>query len=77
MVLISMLHDWSLDTDGNGAIVRTSILISKLRNLCNLPTSIVNWIVDFLSDRSQRIKLGAEGFSEWGYVPLGYHKERN
>ena len=64
MALISMLHDWSLGTDGNGATVRTilldyrkafdfidhSILISKLGNLCNLPTSIysiVNWIVNF------------------------------
>ena len=79
MALISMLHDWSLGTDENGATVRTilcdfidhSILISKLRNACNLPTSIVNWIVNFLSDRSQRIKLGAECFSDRvGLCPL-------
>ena len=83
MALISMLHDWSLGTDGNGATVKTilfdyrkvfdfidhSILISKLRNQCNLPTSIVNWIIDFSSDRSQRIKLRAECFSEQGSVP--------
>ena len=36
-----------------------------------LPVSITNWIVDFLSDRSQRIKLPAECFSEWGSVPSG------
>ena len=82
IALNSMLHDWSLGTGGNGATVRTilfdyrkafdfidhSILISKLRNQFSLLTSIVNWIVDFLSDRSQMIKLGAECFSEWGFV---------
>ena len=85
MAFIRMLHDWFLGTDRKGATVRTilfdylkafdftdhSILNSNLRNQCNLPTSIVNWIVDFLSDKSQRIKLGAECFSEWGSVPSG------
>ena len=83
MALISMLHSWSLGTDGNGAIVRTllldyrkafdlidhSILVRKLRNQCKLPASIINWIIDFLSDRSQRIKFTSECFSEWGPGP--------
>ena len=83
MALISKLHTWSLDTDGNGATVRTllldyrkafdlidhSILVRKLRNKCKLPASIINWIIDFLSDRSQRIKFESECFSEWGPVP--------
>ena len=61
MALISMLHSWSLGTDGNGATVRTllldyrkafdlidhSILVRKLRNQCKLPASIINWILDF------------------------------
>ena len=85
MALISMLHSWSLGTDGNGAIVRTllldyrkafdlvdhNILVRKLRNQCKLPASIINWIIDFLSDRSQRIKFTSECFSEWGPVPAG------
>ena len=85
MGLISMLHSWSLGTDGNGATVRTllldyrkafdlidhSILVRKLRNQCKLPASIINWIIDFLSDRSQRIKFASECFSEWGPVPVG------
>ena len=64
-----MLHSWSLGKDGNGATVRTllldyrkvleptdhSILVRKLRNQCKLPASIINWIIDFISDRSQRI----------------------
>ena len=85
MALISMLHSWSLGTDGNGATVRTllldyrkafdlidhSILVRKLRNQCKLPASAINWIIDFLSDRSQRIKFASECFSEWGPVPAG------
>ena len=63
MTLISMLHAWSLGTDGNGATVRTmlfdyrkafdfidhSILIDKLCKL-DILRSVVNWIIDFLSD---------------------------
>ena len=51
-------------------IIDHSILI---KNLCKLdvPNSIINWIIDFLSDRSQRIKLGEGCVSEWGSVPLG------
>ena len=84
-MLISMLHSWSLGTDGNGATVGAllldyrkaidlidhSILVRKLRNQCKLPDSIINWIIDFLSDRSQRIKFASECFSEWGPVPAG------
>ena len=76
MALISMLHSWSLSTDGHGATVRTllldyrkafdlidhSILVRKLRNQCKLPDSIINWIIDFLSDRSQRIKFASVFF---------------
>ena len=85
MALISMLHSWSLGTHGNGATVRTllldyrktfdlidhSILVRKLRNQCKLPASIINWIIDFLSDRVQRIKFASECFSQWGPVPAG------
>ena len=85
MALISMLHSWSVGTDGNGATVRTllfdyrkafdlidhSILVRKLCNQCKLPASIINWIIVFLSGRSQRIKFASECFSEWGPVPAG------
>ena len=82
--LIHMLHNWSKETDGNGATVRTilfdykkafdfidhRILVEKLCRL-NLPTRIINWIIDFLSNRSQRIKLSEGCYSEWGSVPSG------
>ena len=59
--------------DGNGATVRVTlcdykkafdlidhrILVNKLCEL-DLPTEIINWIIDFLSDRSQRIKLSRD-----------------
>ncbi len=37
----------------------------------DLPNCVVNWIVDFLSNRLQRTKLADECFSEWGSVPSG------
>ena len=84
IALISMLHAWSLGTDGNGATVRTmlfdyrkalnfidhSILIDKLCKL-DIFRSVVNWIIDFLSNRFQCIKLAEGCFSEWGSVPSG------
>ena len=71
--LIGMLHNCFLGTDGNWLTVRTSlfdygkvfdlidhgILVRKFCNQCKLPPRIINWITDFLSDRSlhQRVFL--------------------
>ena len=52
-------------------LIDHSILVRKLRDQCKLPASIINWIIDFLSDRSQRVKFTSECFSEWGPVPAG------
>ena len=82
--LIHMLHHWTKGCDGNGATVRVTlydykkafdlidhrILVNKLCKL-DLPTEIINWIIDFLSDLSQRIKLSEGYYSEWGSVPSG------
>ena len=68
--LIHMVHSWAQATDGNSATIRTvlldyrkafdlidhGILVDKLCKLV-LPTRMINWIIDFLSGRSQRIKL--------------------
>ena len=84
LALLSMIHDWTLGTDGNGSTVRAilfdyrkafdlidhSILVNKLCRL-ELPHSIINWIIDFLSNRFQRIKLVEGCYSEWGLVPSG------
>ena len=82
--LIHMIHHWAKETDGNGASVRTvlfdyrkafdlidhNILVCKLAML-DLPNLIINWIIDFLSDRFQRIKLADGCYSQWGSVPSG------
>ena len=64
--LLHMVHCWAKETDGNDATVRNilfdyrkafdlidhKILLDKLCKLV-LPTSIIKWIIDFLTDRSQ------------------------
>ena len=79
-----MIHTWAKETDGNGAMVRVllfdyrkafdmidhSTLVRKLQNL-DLPSSIINWLADFLSNRYQRVKLSEDCFSQWGSVPSG------
>ena len=80
--LISMLHKWNCDTDGNSATVRIvlfdfkkafdlidhDILIQKLVSY-EIPNNVVNWIIDFLLNRKQRVKLCQDCVSEWGSVP--------
>ena len=82
--LISMLHEWLSSTDkSNSAVgivlldykkafdlVDHTLLIVKLFSLDTKP-SIVNWIIDFLRDRTQRVKLNSDCFSDWTKVPAG------
>ena len=54
--------------------VRRSILRSQyLRKLLDydIPNHNFCWIVDFLTDRRQRLKLAQDCFSEWRYIPAG------
>ena len=79
-----MVHtDWAKETDGNGNTVRTilidyrkafdlidhTILVDKLCKLY-LPTRIINWIIDFLSGRCQRVKLANGCFFRVGLSPF-------
>ena len=82
--LISMLHEWLSSTDkSNSAVgivlldykkafdlVDHTLLIAKLFSLGTKP-SIVNWIIDFLRDRTQRVKLNSDCFSDGTKVPAG------
>ena len=84
MALISMLHKWLSETDGLGSDVRVllfvfrkafdlidhAMLVNKLKLLA-IPNSIVNQVISFLSERSQRVKLTQDCMSKWGAVPLG------
>ena len=82
--LISMLHNWYKDTDGNGSTMRVmlfdfkkafglidhTILMAKLGDY-ELPLRVLDWIADFLTDRKQRVKLAHDCYSDWGSVRAG------
>ena len=79
-----MVHSWTKHTDGTGSTVRVvlfdyckafdlidhTLLVRKLLAL-DLPVGVSFWIIDFLTDRMQRVKLGEDCFSEWRNVPAG------
>jgi hypothetical protein len=68
--LISMIHKWKKQTDGSGSMVRVvlfyfkkafdlidhCILVDKLTTF-EIPKRINGWIVNFLKDCKQRVKL--------------------
>ena len=62
--LISMLHTWNKDTDGNGSTTRVMTfdfrkafdlidhnILSEKFTKYNIPRSVMLWILDFLTDR--------------------------
>lgn len=80
--LINITHKLYVSTDGNGAtnrvvlfnfrkafdLINHNILVQKL--LTNdIPRQIVCWIIDFLMNRKQRIKLANDCHQEWSSVP--------
>ena len=78
-----MLHTWIKDTDGNGSTTRVmtfdfrkafdlidhNILSEKLTKY-NIPKSVMFWILDFLTDREQRVTQPRLPLP-WGKVPAG------
>lgn len=82
--LISMIHSWIKHTDGTGSTVRVvlldyrkafdlidhTILAGKLVSL-DIPHGIICWIIDFLKNRKQRVKIERDCRSEWRDIPAG------
>ena len=82
--LISMVHAWTQATDGTGNAVRVvlfdykkafdlidhKILATKIIQL-PMPTFIKRWVIDFLMNRQQRVKLARDCMSEWIDIPSG------
>lgn len=81
--LISMLHHWLEATDGTGYVraalldyrkasypVDHYLLVTKLYSLRIKPT-IFNWVVDFLRERTQCVKIHSDCFSDFTPVPTG------
>ena len=83
--LVSMTHNWLVNTDGNGATARVVLLdfrkafdlidhsVSLVQKLTtyDIPSQVKGWIVDFSMDRKQRVKLAQDCHSEWRSVPSG------
>ena len=84
IALTNMIHTWAKETDGNGAMVRVllfdyhkafdmidhSTLVRKLQNL-DLPSSIINWIADFLSNRYTKSQIKRRLLFPIGIRPSG------
>ena len=82
--LVSTIDNWNKLTDSNGSTVRVvlfdfkkafdlidhAILIRTLSSF-DIPYKIVGWIISFLQNHKQRVKLSQECFSEWGMVSAG------
>ncbi len=51
-------------------LVDHHILKRKLETL-DMPSWVVFWVIDFLTDRQQRVKLGNDVYSSWSSVPAG------
>ena len=82
--LINITHKLFVSTDGNGATNRVVLFyFRKAFDLINhnilvqilltygIPRQIVCWIIDFLINRKQRVKLANDWHSEWFSVPAG------
>ena len=83
LALISMLHSWNKSTDASGSTNRIilfdlrkafdmidhNILLTKPTNY-NIPKTTLLWILDFITDGGQRVKISAD-FCEWKAVPAG------
>ena len=79
-----MVHSLTKHTDGTGSTVRVvlfdyqkafdlidhTFLARKLLAM-DMPVGVLFWIIDFLTDRTQRVKLGEHCLSEWRNVPAG------
>ena len=79
-----MIHHWLRDTDATSSTVRAilldyrkafdlvdhNLLMYKLKDLGVKPT-VINWIADFLRNRTQRVKLNNSCFSDWLDIPAG------
>ena len=66
--MIGYIKNRSFDFKKAFDLIDHYTLVQKLLTY-EIPNSIVNWIMDFVTCRKQRVKLGLECFSEWGSVP--------
>ena len=79
-----MLNKCLTETDATGSITRVvlldykkafdlidhKLLIAKLFSY-GIRSTVINWIIDFLRNRLQRVKISTEGVSDFLNVPAG------
>ena len=82
--LRSIIHKWKEQTDRSGSMVRVvlfdfkkafdlidhGILVDKVTTF-EIPKGIIGWIINFLKDHKQHVKLSQDCYSEWGLVSAG------
>ena len=79
-----MVHSWTKHTDGTGSTVRVFLfdyrkafdlidhaLLARRLLALDMPVGVSFWIIDFLTDYTQRVKLVEDCLSEWRNVPAG------
>ena len=82
--LINMVHSWTKHTDGTGSTLRVVLfdyrkafnlidhpLLARKLLALDMPVGTSFWIINFLTDRTQTVKLGEDCLSEWRNVPAG------
>ena len=52
-------------------VMSEGLLLNSERLALDMPVGVSFWIIDFLTDRTQRVKLGEDCLSEWRNVPAG------
>ena len=86
--LISMVHSWAEATDRTGSAVRVSLfdyrkafdlidyqILAKKVSLLSMPLFVERWVIAFLMNRQQRVKLTRDCLSEWADIPFGMPQE--
>ena len=82
--LISMLNKWLTETDATGSVTRVvlldykkafdlidhKLLIATLLSY-GIRSTVINWIIDFLRNRLQQLKISTEVVSDFLHVPAG------
>ena len=73
LAFIRMVYKWLEATDGNDSTARVflfdcrkafdlidhRIFVTKLKQM-RVPNSMINWVVDLFSERSERVKLSKD-----------------
>ena len=85
--LVDMVHTWLLTAEEKKASyvvlldyrkafdhVDHTVLVTKCKSY-NLPNFIIQWLCNFLYDRSQRVRLG-QALSDWVSLKGSYPKVR-